>query len=105
RSRAANVVAGRGRASRRDPRPRSAACAELGGAVLPGRDSAPDGSQRGNPADHGQGVRAPLAVLLRVFADELVQVVTFRERGLMQVPVVLGHPEVEIGLGAMGEVV
>jgi hypothetical protein len=43
-------------------------------------------------------------VLLRVIADKLFQIGTFREGLLVQIPVVLGHPEVQIRFGSMRKV-
>src|SRR2546428_14053123 len=47
-----------------------------------------------------QRLQSSFAVLARVLADDLLEGFTLRVRGLVQVPVVLGRPEVEIRLGA-----
>src|SRR5207245_770073 len=68
------------------------------------RRAPPHRRQGSDPSDRLERIRTALAVFLGVFAHELLEVRALRERLLMQVPVMLGDPEVEICFGPMGKV-
>src|SRR5207245_8902358 len=87
-----------------DARARVRARGELRRLVPTPGDSAPSLRHRWDPADQAERVRSALAVFIGVLADELLQLGALRERRLMEVPVVLGDPEIQVRLGAVWKV-